>query len=125
MKNGSETYKNWLEPPVPLYVHVYVFNITNSDEFSKGSENLEVDEVGPFVYQETRSKNIYEELDSTITYEARNFYEFVPSMSVMKDDVSMTTVNVALLVSFSNAFDGYFQQQQKIFLYYRQPDNQL
>lgn len=41
----------WQKPPVDVYIKVFIFNITNPDEFLAGEEKLKVEEVGPYVYQ--------------------------------------------------------------------------
>jgi len=100
LKRGSDTYQNWLYPPVPFFVEVYLFNITNPDEFSKGSEELVLNEIGPFVYQEYRLKFVKSIDNESVTYDPRYFYEFRPELSGgLTEDKNITTVNVPLIVS--------------------------
>lgn len=47
---GTDTYKNWQSPPVPIYDDIYLFNITNPEQFNNG-EKAVIEPVGPFVYQ--------------------------------------------------------------------------
>lgn len=43
----------WLNPKPEVLLNVYIFNITNSEEFMKGTDKvLKLQEVGPIVYQE-------------------------------------------------------------------------
>jgi len=49
---GSEVAAAWAEPPVTPLLRVYYFNVTNPQEFLTG-ERLEVEEVGPYTWQES------------------------------------------------------------------------
>lgn len=42
----------WENPPLDVYLKVYIFNVTNADSFLAGSDKkLKVEEVGPYVYR--------------------------------------------------------------------------
>lgn len=49
--DGGEIFEMWREPPVNLYLNVYLWNITNKDAFLRGEEKLKLQEVGPYVYR--------------------------------------------------------------------------
>ncbi|KAG8230496.1 hypothetical protein J437_LFUL013538 [Ladona fulva] len=51
LSEGSYAFGLWKKPPVPIYLRVYVFNVTNSDAFLKGEERLRLEEIGPYVYR--------------------------------------------------------------------------
>lgn len=45
-------YEMWRNPEVELYCKVYLFNITNAEEFMAGNATkLKVEEIGPYVYR--------------------------------------------------------------------------
>lgn len=49
---GLPPYDWWVQPPDEVLLKVYVFNITNSEEFLNGTDkNLRVQEIGPIVYR--------------------------------------------------------------------------
>jgi hypothetical protein len=48
---GGETFELWRKPPVDLYLRVWLFNVTNKEEFLAGKEKLRVQETGPYVYK--------------------------------------------------------------------------
>jgi len=49
---GGETFELWRKPEVDLYVKIYLFNVTNRDEYLSGEESkLRFQEVGPYVYK--------------------------------------------------------------------------
>ncbi len=56
MLKGSETVKQWSSPQVPVHFTIYMFNLTNKDEFMKG-EKPKIEEVGPFVYKSVISQH--------------------------------------------------------------------
>lgn len=49
---GGEIFFLWEKPPVELYLKVYLWNITNKDEYMSGKDDkLKFEEVGPYVYR--------------------------------------------------------------------------
>ena len=52
MRPGSFLYYLWEKPPLAVIMKVYLFNITNAEEFMSGADKkLKVVEIGPYVYQ--------------------------------------------------------------------------
>ncbi|KAL4711604.1 hypothetical protein ACJJTC_003621 [Scirpophaga incertulas] len=101
VKEDSYLYKLWETPPYQLFTEVWVFNYTNVPQFLAGKDAvLKVEEVGPFVYQETRTN-----INISVDYE-RGVMRMVPrtSLSFLKDlsvgdtkEVNITVPNIALL----------------------------
>lgn len=55
MVNDDETYEMWKTPEADVYLKVYIFNITNREDFLSGKdEKLKFQEVGPYVYRYVR-----------------------------------------------------------------------
>lgn len=51
-EEDGEIFDMWAKPPVDLFLKVYLFNITNADDFMEGrDEKLRVEEIGPYVYR--------------------------------------------------------------------------
>ena len=49
---GGEIFELWRLPPVDLYLKVYLFNVTNHEEYMAGiDKKLKFQEVGPYVYK--------------------------------------------------------------------------
>lgn len=65
------SYFWWLDPKPEVLLNVNIFNITNSEEFMRGTDKvLKLQEVGPIVYQE---KLIHKDIEfhkenSTMSY---------------------------------------------------------
>jgi hypothetical protein len=50
LHQGTKIYDNWRNPPLPLKISFYLFEITD-EEFLNGTKIPSVRERGPFVYQ--------------------------------------------------------------------------
>lgn len=74
----------WREPPVDLYLRVFLYNVTNKDEFLSGADKkLKVQEVGPYVYREMMShKNVVFNANGTVSAEPSHPLVWVPEMSI-------------------------------------------
>ncbi|KAK6627435.1 hypothetical protein RUM44_009912 [Polyplax serrata] len=99
LKENSESFKRWKDPPVPIYFSVYVFHVNNPDDIIKGA-TPSVTEKGPYVYRETRHREVLSAIDEndTITYRQRILFEFDQKASgnLTEDDV-YTVVNMQAL----------------------------
>lgn len=48
----GEIFQLWERPPVDLFLKVYLFNITNHEDFMAGRDaKIKIEEVGPYVYR--------------------------------------------------------------------------
>ncbi|CAO1422491.1 unnamed protein product [Diamesa tonsa] len=53
IRKGSFLYSLWEKPPLDVFISIYIFNITNAQEFMSGKDTkLKVEQIGPYVYQE-------------------------------------------------------------------------
>lgn len=50
LKEGARVFKLWSKPPVTPVIKVYVYNVTNADEFLNNGSKPILDEVGPYTY---------------------------------------------------------------------------
>ncbi|XP_021917896.1 scavenger receptor class B member 1-like [Zootermopsis nevadensis] len=99
LSEGSTLYHLWLKPPVNVYIKVYVFNVTNPEEFLSGREKIRVQEVGPYIYREIlENTNVTFNPNNTITYIPKRKVVAEPEMSPRDPDADRIIVpNVALL----------------------------
>ncbi|KAM3955586.1 scavenger receptor class B member 1 [Aphomia sociella] len=59
LQNGGEIFEMWRKPQVDLYCRVFLFNITNAEEYMAGiDKKIKVAEVGPYVYKEALEHEI-------------------------------------------------------------------
>lgn len=50
IKEDSPVYEYWQDPPVPIYLKVYMFNVSNPAEFLNGEKPALV-QTGPYTYR--------------------------------------------------------------------------
>ncbi|KAJ3650634.1 hypothetical protein Zmor_016722 [Zophobas morio] len=95
--NGSLSFQYWQKPGVLRLTKVYIFNVTNPDSFLNLGEKPRLQEIGPFVYREDMEKvNIKFHDNGTVTYQHKKILQFVPELSVNKDQ-KITVPNIPLL----------------------------
>lgn len=57
LAENSQTLSRWANVAVPIYFSVFMFNITNPDEFMSGDRPI-MQQLGPYVYLQKRKKLI-------------------------------------------------------------------
>ncbi|XP_066507373.1 scavenger receptor class B member 1 isoform X2 [Hoplias malabaricus] len=91
------SYTMWKDIPVPFFMSIYFFNITNPDEILAGGKP-EVKQRGPYVYSEKRWKdNITFHANKTVSYREYRQYFFEESMSVGDESDVVTIPNMLVL----------------------------
>ncbi|XP_033221751.1 scavenger receptor class B member 1-like isoform X2 [Belonocnema kinseyi] len=110
MAPGTLAFGLWKKPPIDVYLKVYIFNITNPKEFLNREEDLKLQEVGPYVYQERlENKNVTWNENGTMTYSPKRTVFYVPEMSVGNPKKDIVTVpNVPILGVSSALHDKGF-----------------
>ena len=97
--NGSESWDRWIKNPVPITMKFHFFSLNNTDY--KSLDYIELEEKGPFVYDETRVKeNIHRISDEFISYQEKRSYTHEPGKG-RNENESITFINFPLLVSKS------------------------
>ncbi len=51
LKVDGRSFGWWSKPPVEPVIKVYVYNVTNADEFLNNGSKPILDELGPYVYR--------------------------------------------------------------------------
>lgn len=93
IKEGGEVYNYWLDPPVPIFMQFYMFNITNPKEFLEGQRPA-VAQSGPYTYSERRIKfNITWNSNGTVTYRQKRLFHFLPEKSSGNESDLFVTPN--------------------------------
>lgn len=98
LRNGSEALTKWKRVSVPIYLNVYVFNITNPEQVADHAPPM-LQEVGPFVFDETREKDIEYSENATIFYHDLKTFFFNPNRSNLSLDAEVYVANIPLIVS--------------------------
>ncbi|CAG4949326.1 unnamed protein product, partial [Parnassius apollo] len=98
LRPGSMTFEWWARPPVRPFVHVYVYNVTNADEFLNNGSKPILDELGPYVYSEEWEKvNITDNENGTLSFHYKRTYTFQPELSSGLDDDAVVVPNIPML----------------------------
>ncbi|XP_025422540.1 scavenger receptor class B member 1 isoform X2 [Sipha flava] len=110
LRPGSQTYEMWRKPPVNPVLKVYVYNVTNADEFlsvvgpGETREKPLLDELGPYVYVETWEKvNLTFHENGTLTYNQRKVYRFDRELSAGSEDDVVVVPNIPMLSATSQS----------------------
>ncbi|XP_076613710.1 lysosome membrane protein 2c [Chaetodon auriga] len=95
LKNGTEAFDVWENPPAPIYMQFYFFNLTNPMEVVKGDRPAVV-EIGPYTYREYRPMEQVNFQDNGTKVSAVNTktYIFQPNMSRGPESDLIRTVNI-------------------------------
>lgn len=99
LKNGTEAYDAWANPPPPIYMEFYFFNVTNPVEVLDGEKPV-VDEIGPYVYREYRPKENITFLENGTEVSAVNpkTYVFLADLSKGNPMTDLVrTVNIPIV----------------------------
>ncbi|XP_068127176.1 lysosome membrane protein 2 [Hyperolius riggenbachi] len=99
LKNTSEAFKDWANPPPPIYMKFYFFDVVNPQEVLNGEKPF-VHELGPYVYREYRPKENIEFLENGTEVSAINpkTYVFEPELSKGDPKIDkVRTVNIPVV----------------------------
>ncbi|XP_003774359.1 lysosome membrane protein 2 [Sarcophilus harrisii] len=101
LKNGTEIFDSWENPPPPIHMQFYFFNVTNPDEILQG-EDPHVEEVGPYTYREYRPRENIRFWDNGTKISAVNpkSYIFQRDLSVGDPEVDLIrTLNIPAITA--------------------------
>uniref|UniRef100_A0A672QSG8 Lysosome membrane protein 2-like n=1 Tax=Sinocyclocheilus grahami TaxID=75366 RepID=A0A672QSG8_SINGR len=97
LTEGSKIFASWKNPPPPVYIQFFFFNLTNPEEFLKGEAKPRLTEMGPYTFRQYRPKRNVTFVDNgkkVSAYTVKSFV-FLPEKSVGDLKVDMvTTVNI-------------------------------
>ncbi|XP_063987988.1 scavenger receptor class B member 1-like isoform X1 [Diachasmimorpha longicaudata] len=97
--DNGEIFELWRKPPVELYLKVYLFNITNHEDYLAGKvDKLSFQEVGPYVYREyLEHSNITFNPNGTVTSYPHHPLVYQPDKSNGTEEDMLILPNIALL----------------------------
>ncbi|XP_062707779.1 lysosome membrane protein 2 isoform X2 [Aedes albopictus] len=99
-ENGGEIFELWKTPPVDLYIKIFLFNVTNAEQYLNGNaEKMIFNEVGPYVYRELLShENITFYSNGTLSTKPNHPLVFQAHLSEgHKEEDVFYVPNIALL----------------------------
>ncbi|XP_026195987.1 lysosome membrane protein 2c [Anabas testudineus] len=95
LKNGTEAFEAWENPPAPIYMQFYFFNLTNPLEMLDGDRPAVV-EIGPYTYREYRPMEQvnFQDNDTKVAAVNTKTYIFQRNMSRGPESDLIRTVNI-------------------------------
>ncbi|ODN04815.1 Lysosome membrane protein 2 [Orchesella cincta] len=93
LEEGGELFERWVDIPVPIYMKVYFFNVTNPAQVRQGEKPI-LAELGPYVYQQKRQR-VVESIsveNDTILFRPKITYYFRPDMSEERLETDVITL---------------------------------
>ncbi|TNN71357.1 Lysosome membrane protein 2 [Liparis tanakae] len=98
LKNGTEAFKAWENPPAPIYMQFYFFNVTNPLEVLEGDRPAVI-EIGPYTYREYRPMEQVDFQENGTKVAAVNIktYIFQRNMSRGPESDLIRTVNIPVM----------------------------
>ncbi|KAG1962712.1 lysosome membrane protein 2 isoform X2 [Pimephales promelas] len=97
LTEGSKVFATWKNPPPPVFMQFFFFNVTNPDAFLTGEAKPRLTEMGPYTYREYRPKHnvSFVENGTKVAAYTPKYFVFVREKSVGDPSVDMvTTVNI-------------------------------
>ncbi|XP_069043493.1 lysosome membrane protein 2a isoform X1 [Lepisosteus oculatus] len=96
LTEGKDVFESWKDPPPPVYMQFFFFNVSNPDVFLKGGKPV-VTQIGPYTYREYRPRENVTFVDNGTKVSALNpkSFVFLPEMSAGDPETDrLTTVNI-------------------------------
>ncbi|XP_077286380.1 protein croquemort-like [Arctopsyche grandis] len=97
LTNSSKSYEMWRETPIPMYLELFLYNLSNADEVTANPNNVKphFNEMGPYVFSEHHLKvNETWHPNGTISFLQRRTWVFHQNMSNGLLSDKITNVNV-------------------------------
>lgn len=110
LTEGSKVFGTWKNPPPPVFMEFFFYNVTNPDEFMNG-DKPRVTTMGPYTYREYRPKiNVtFVENGSKVSALTPKTFVFVPEMSAGDPSTdTVTTVNIPAVAVMNKLKDSSF-----------------
>uniref|UniRef100_A0A224XN62 Scavenger receptor class B member 1 n=2 Tax=Triatominae TaxID=70999 RepID=A0A224XN62_9HEMI len=104
LREGGHVFEMWKKPPVEPVMRVYVYNVTNADDFLNNGEKPILDELGPYVYVERWEKvNLTFQENGTVTFQQQKIFKFDPEQSVGEVEDMVVVPNIPMLSATSQS----------------------
>ncbi|XP_026029791.1 lysosome membrane protein 2c [Astatotilapia calliptera] len=110
LKNDTDAFEAWKDPPAHIYMQFYFFNLTNPQEVLDG-ERPAVVEIGPYTYREYRPMEQIDFQDNGTKVTAVNTktYIFQRNMSRGPESDLIRTVNIPAMTVMERLKDKFIE----------------
>ncbi|XP_059085878.1 scavenger receptor class B member 1-like [Tigriopus californicus] len=109
LAEGSRTFQGFQRPPVRPRMYLYMFNLTNHEDFLAGKSKPKMEELGPYTYSQSMIMSDPEFPDPDILrFTVQRNFTFEPNESVGLDDAETVIVpNIPLFGAMHKLKDEY------------------
>lgn len=110
LKNDTDAFEAWKDPPAHIYMQFYFFNLTNPQEVLDG-ERPAVVEIGPYTYREYRPMEQidFQDNGTKITAVNTKTYIFQRNMSRGPESDLVRTVNIPAMTVMERFKDTFVE----------------
>jgi len=92
---NSANFPFWSDLPAPIQTSMFVFNVSNPEQFLAGLEKPKLVEVGPFVFDEFHQKvGLVWNSNGTVTYKQIRTFQFDAKASKASLDDKLVILNI-------------------------------
>uniref|UniRef100_A0A4W4FD07 Scavenger receptor class B, member 1 n=1 Tax=Electrophorus electricus TaxID=8005 RepID=A0A4W4FD07_ELEEL len=119
LTESSRVFNTWKNPPPPVYMEFFFFNVTNPQEFLGGAKPR-VTHMGPYTYREYRPKDNVSFVDNGTKVSALTpkTFVFMPDLSAGDPSIDLvTTVNIPAVVVMNKVKSLSFWTRSAISLF--------
>ncbi|XP_023684494.2 lysosome membrane protein 2-like [Paramormyrops kingsleyae] len=109
LTEGSRVFESWKNPPPPVYMQYYFYNVTNPEEFLAGGRAA-VTQMGPYTYREYRPREnvTFVENGTKVSAYSPKTFVFERDMSAGDPEVDLVTIVNIPAVAVMNKVKGSF-----------------
>uniref|UniRef100_A0A182NFA6 Scavenger receptor class B n=1 Tax=Anopheles dirus TaxID=7168 RepID=A0A182NFA6_9DIPT len=99
LEEGTEVFKNWIDPPIDTYLEIYLWNWTNAAEYRTPGHKPHLEQLGPYTFRERHERvNLKWRDDDTLEFQQRRIWHFLPDQSIGDYETDrVVTINPVLL----------------------------
>ncbi|XP_058057109.1 protein croquemort-like [Anopheles bellator] len=100
MEPGTQVYDNWIDPPIDMYLELYLWNWTNAEDYRQvGDYKPHLEQLGPYTFVERHERvNLQWNDNDTLTFQQKRIWHHVPEKSVGNYETDrVITINPVLL----------------------------
>lgn len=95
----------WVETPIPMYLEVFMFNWTNTEELDNQMVKPKFDQLGPYVFSEKHKRvNIEWHDNDTVSFNTIRTWHYQPDRSNGSLTDLITNLNVISMVGILGFF---------------------
>ncbi|XP_062868043.1 lysosome membrane protein 2 [Trichomycterus rosablanca] len=119
LTEGSRVFQSWKNPPPPVFMEFFFFNVTNPDEFMAGAKPR-LTHMGPYTYREYRPKEnvTFVENGTKVSALTTKSFVFVREMSAGDPSEDLvTTINIPAVAVMNKLKEVSFWARSSISIY--------